>query len=113
MLAERVTWLSMLIYATRRRGTDAGIFSSISSWVCNRKGYRAFLEVLYGCNSYMTAADVDRYCNGDGMAEWERYIDVDGQPLDRGYNIDDARYRELDRRLGLPESRTEHMFQAD
>ena len=61
----------------------------------------------------MTDADIGRYCGGDQMAQWERYIGLDGQPLDRGYRIEDFRYRELDRRLGLADPRTENMVRAD
>ena len=61
----------------------------------------------------MTHADIDRYCGGDWMAEWARYIGLGGQPLDRGYSTEDARYRELDRRLGLADPRIEDMLRAD
>ena len=97
----------------RRHGADAGLFGSVSSWICNRSGHRIFLELLYACNTYMNPADVDRYCGGDKMVEWERYIGADGQPLDRGYYIDDPRYHELDRRLGLTENRADDMLRAD
>ena len=96
----------------RRRRTDA-LFATVSSWICNRSSRHVFLELLYSCNSDMTLADVDRYCSGDRMAEWERYMGVDGQPLDRGYGVDDPRYRNLDRRLGLPASRSDDMLRAD
>ena len=36
------------------------------------------------------------------MKEWDRYVDLHGRPLDRGFDVEDPRYRQLDRTLGLP-----------
>ena len=94
-----------------RKGRATGIFGFVSSWLCHRYRHREFVELLYGCDSYMTDADVDRYCRGENTAEWVRYIGLSGEPLDPGYVIEDPRYDALERRLGIKDGRT--MMQAD
>ncbi len=97
-----------------REGTTTSIFGNVSGWLCHRTRRHTFVELLYGCNSYMSNANVDRYCRGENSAEWVRYIGLSGEPLDPGYSIEDRRYDALERRLGLgPETQGETMLQAD
>ena len=97
----------------RRSGDSAAIFGFVSSWVCHRTRRVAFLDLLYVCDDYMKRTDIEQYCGGDQNAEWGRYIGLDGQLLDPGYRIENLRYRELDRRLGVSEVGVQDMLRAD
>ena len=97
----------------KRAGNNAGYFSFVADWLCHHGDRAMFLELLYGCNDFMTKEQINRYCGGDGTAQWERYIGLNGKPLDQGYKVGDPRYIGLDRRLGLSNPRSENMLRAD
>ena len=85
----------------RDENLDDVMTASVEEWLCVKAPHHTFVELLYSCNVDMKDHDVDRYCRGNAMGEWMRYIGPDGQPLDAGFETDDPRYAELRRHLGI------------
>ena len=74
-----------------------GLPAIVSSWQCLKGMNAPVIELWLTCNR----ADLGGVCGG--QREWERLVDVTGQPLDVGYAPQDARYEALSKRLGIPE----------
>ncbi len=91
----------MRIVQTAFGKSDPALNSWVEEWQCERTRKRPVLVLLYMCNMGMTNRDIDRYCTI--TREWVRYIDLNGNLLDKGFMREDERYRALERHLGMPD----------
>ena len=69
--------------------------SVVTSWKCLQGRRQKVVLLWLTC----AKADLGGVCHGE--REWQRFLDIQGQPLDAGYTPQDKRYAALSAKLGI------------